>query len=189
MSKFISLVMAPYSAPDLHFSITYWLSPLRGSMYTEKSTFPRLPIPTFSIQLFFLFYVSVNDTMRNLGFTKSCHFYPVNALDLYPLLRFPVLVRQSFLGFCIGFPSHLPTFHFNPTSTLGKHLPEVCIYSYDSPTDILSWVPTTLETKLNSSASHKMGLQNMITTYNLGTNSRYLKPTPNPSHFKLHENL
>lgn len=131
MSKFISLVMAPYLALDLYFPSTYWLALLRDSMCIEKSTFPRLPTPTFSIWLLFLFYVSVNDTMRNLGFTKFCYFYLVNAMILY-LLCTPVLIHQSFLDFCIEFPSHIPSLGLVPLQFTLK-----C----ESVPAILLWIP------------------------------------------------
>lgn len=141
MSKFISLVMAPYLALDLYFPITYWLSLLRDSICVEKSTFSRLPTPTFSIRLLFLFYVSIKNTTRNLGFTKSYYFYLVNATILY-LLCIPVYssILPGFLHVSISSP--------NLRSCSTSIHPEVLICSCDSPMGILSWVPTALGIKI-----------------------------------------
>lgn len=140
-----------------------------------------------SSAVFAMFCVSIHDTMRSLGFTKSCHFYLVNALIVYFLLYVPALVNQSFLDFSEGF--HLmPNVRPCSTSIHPPHLRSIFL-KCESVSVILQFTSFHGSQNLNSSANHQNCLHNLITTYDLNANSHLLISTSNYSHFQLCANL
>lgn len=150
-----------------------------------------MPHPHHSLlnsAVFPMFYLSINDTMRNLHFTQSCHFYLVNALILYFLLYILALVHQSFLDFLQWVFILFPNFRSCSTSIHPPHFRSIFLKCEFVPV-ILPFTSFHGSQNLNSSANHKNCLHNLITTYDLNANAHLLTPSSKSSHFQLHANL